>query len=135
MQPETARKLKPNEENFHHYKTRARGQNSSLLSLKVDISEVILQGFSKDPGRMKSHFPSVMISSKFHLYWLFHFPVLCFLIHHSCPLRSLPKIYYLNTSPCHKLYFVGGSQKKETSGFGKQALGVGFGNWTIQQAH
>lgn len=39
---------------------------------QVDISEVILHGFSKDPGRMKSHFPSVMINSKLHLYWLSH---------------------------------------------------------------
>ena len=104
--PGSARKSRPREEDFHQWRTRSNGLNSPPPIPQVNISKVVLYGFSEGPGHPPrgDQLKATSLSAE-------AFPLPCFMLptYHSWSLGSVPKLSYLNTSPCLMLCFVGGS--------------------------
>ena len=105
--PGRARKSRPREEDFRQWKMRSAGLNSHPLIPQVNISKVVLYGFSEGPGHPPPRGDQLKATSLSEE----AFPLPCFMLptYHSCSLGSVPKLSHLNTSPCLMLCFVGGS--------------------------
>lgn len=95
-QPGSARKSGPREEDFHQWRTRSNGLNSPPPIPQVNISKVVLHGFSEGPGRMKLSSPQGETNSRPHPWVkrLSLFLVSGFLTYHSCSLGLVPKLSY-----------------------------------------